>query len=202
MPSPADQLPTDRFPLEKSEAEHLAERRGKAYSLGHQRCYLGPIELIADGDRPLSILDVGSGIGWGYEQMISRLQVEVYIGVERHADSAAIHSAKLGNPNHLLIGQSIFSDDAKFVCRGQFDYAFCIEVAEHIDAKHHHELFTRLRQSLAIGGMLFLSTPDASQHPHGNLTKAQAKAGLLAAGFASVVCLTEHWTTLYIAEVA
>lgn len=198
MPAASDQLTTDRFPGEKTEAQHLSERCGAAYSLGHRRCYLGPIEMIADGERALSIIDVGSGIGWGYEQMAARLNLARYVGIERHADSVLEHRSKLKSGHDVFLASFL---DAG-VEANRFDYAFCIEVAEHIRAEFHGELFARIADSLKPGGLLFLSTPDASAHAHGNLTQAEAKAALLAAGFSSVVSITEHWTTLYVAEAA
>lgn len=201
MLAAADQLTTDRFPGEKTEAQHLSDRLGADYSLGHRCVYTGPIALIADGERALSILDVGSGVGWGYRKMADRLNLARYVGIERHADSAAYHRATL-SANHEVLNDSIFSEDAENLFEGGFDYVFCIEVAEHVKAEYHPELFSRLHRALKPGGLAFLSTPNAAFHAHGNLTPTEAKAALKAAGFASVVCHAEHWTTLYIAEAA
>lgn len=152
--------------------------------------------MIADGERALSILDVGSGVGWGYEQMSARLNLAQYVGIERHADSVLEHRSKLKSGHDVFLTSAFEA----ILDSGRFDYAFCIEVAEHIRAEFHAELFAKICASLKPGGLLFLSTPDASVHPHGNLTQAEAKAALAAAGFSSVVSITEHWTTLYVAE--
>lgn len=191
---------------ETSEYTKLRDRKFREYSVGHRRCYIGPIELIkSTARREISVLDVGSGIGYGHKQMIERGLLThqgavTYLGIERDADSVAYHAGNndlLREDNSsLIIGDFLTMEDSAFPLP-KYDYTFCIEVIEHVPAPQQVEFFEKLIKRTER--ILFLSTPEADKNPHGTLVKEQVLA-MCNYRDCQVVCLQEHWTTLYIIQ--
>jgi SAM-dependent methyltransferase len=182
------------------EAQELQKRNGKAYSLGHQRMYLAPIELLK-GKPDLKILEVGTGIGYGLSNLLSAGFVSHYYGVEPDKDSFQVAQAAASQFDSRRL--TLFNRDWLSLIREEVaaipvcDYAFCIEVIEHIPAADVPEFLAALRAHTRRG--LFLSTPDAKTSKHGVATREEWARVLRLAGF-QVASINRQWTTLFVCE--
>lgn len=187
-----------------NEYRSMQRRGGRAYSEGHQRMYLGPIALIqsARADK-VNILDVGSGIAWGAEQMLRAGIVRNYLGVEPCKESFN-HGVKFieSLPEAVKQGATVAWSNKPFldlpaVWDTPRDYVFCIEVLEHVPEADLPEFLLRLRHF--TGRNAFISTPDIRTSSHGTATAEVWEERLTKAGF-KVVKFQRHWTTLFICE--
>jgi SAM-dependent methyltransferase len=189
-----------REPTPSFEAREHEKRGGAPYSFGHRQMYRAPIELLK-GQPDLDILEIGTGIGYGLEQMMNAGFVARYYGVEPDADAFALAQSisqqfsqqdlTLWNRDWLRLTRE--TPGSVPIC----DYAFCIEVIEHIAATDVPEFLREIRQRTRRG--LFLSTPDAVTSLHGVATRDEWKKALHAAGFEVAAC-SRQWTTLFICE--
>ncbi len=195
-------------PSEFALMQQRIQNTGKPdYSYGHIRCYDGPIQLILPTQDvaikpPISILDIGSGCGFGYQSMIQHLRIENYLGIELDADSAYHHRSILKDENH-----KVMNDDFIEVMTGKdkYDFVFCIEVIEHVDRHVLDKFFEHIRTTLKQGGKLFLSTPegnpkDEDYNPHGEYSETFLREILHEKKFNDVVVFRHNWTKLYICE--
>jgi 2-polyprenyl-6-hydroxyphenyl methylase/3-demethylubiquinone-9 3-methyltransferase len=124
-----------------------------ATSSGHHGILLGPVErrLRAGGARV--VLDVGCGDG-AFARSLGARGFEVY-GCDASASGIAIASKR--DPARFSIG-SAYDDLTKlFEGRPHFDAIVAVEVIEHLYAPR--EFLQRVRQALAPGGLLVLTTP-------------------------------------------
>ena len=162
-----------------NEYRRLQRRDFKEYSLGHQKMYTVPIELLKNVTAKYRILDVGFGIGFGLERMLEAGIVESYVGVEPVADSFAYVREKFGSlPNIRLV-----NDDWLTVSETNLepaDYVFCIEVVEHLPEQVVGPFLRKLARFTKRA--LFLSTPDCERSSHGTRTERQWIGALSAAG--------------------
>lgn len=175
----------------------LLESRGfKDYSVGHQKMYTGPIELLQDKDKRWNVIDVGVGIGFGLRKMVDAGILERYIGVEPHPLSYG-YTARQEWPANVTIhpcGWMELPDDQLMLA----DYMFCIEVIEHVPEPQVAEFLARMRTHVRRN--LFLSTPDITKTAHGTATVEQWRARLKAASFTEVAVVDSQWTVLYVCE--
>lgn len=177
------------------------------YSIGHQICYNGSIGLIVPTQNkqkkpPVDIIDVGSGCGFGYQWMCEKLRIKSYLGIDIDHDSAYHHRSLLKNESHKVINDSFLSIHIE---NDSYDYAFCIEVIEHLELYELERWFKQIRSVLRERGTLFLSTPEGNKkdydyNPHGEYSEVLIREILNETGFENVVCLREHWTKLYICQ--
>lgn len=137
------------------------------------------------------MLDIGSGIGWGYDRARELGFKGWWEGVEPCADS---YNYLVKTYPEIIWHQSGLME-AKV---DPADYVFCIEVIEHLDRDDVLPFLKRLR-SLCIRGA-WISTPESDRHRHGTMTKTEVVALLKAAGFSNVVVNGEQWTTLYVCQ--
>ena len=186
-----DGTPRDALVSDSEYGKYLA-RGGRLYSEGHRRMYDGPIRLLAGSSS--DILDVGFGIGYGLEQMTKHRVIGSYVGYEPSKDSFDFVAKQFGRMPNIKLRHAPFGEPDR-----TFDYVFCIEVIEHVSDHQRSTFVGNLRK--ATGKTLFLSTPDRQKVPqHGVFTEAELKTALRAAGFSTVILLSEQWTSLYIAQ--
>jgi 2-polyprenyl-3-methyl-5-hydroxy-6-metoxy-1,4-benzoquinol methylase len=197
-----------RPPTVSREADAHRARGGKPYSLGHQKMYTAPIEMLKGAGLPaVDVLDVGAGIGFGMRQLLRSGVVANYYGVEPDAEAFALLAWHMGTHQSLQGTAAneieLIADDFLVACADKpealpaVDYVFCIEVIEHVAAADVptflQEIHKRTKRAL------FLSTPDAATSTHGVATVQEWKRVLKLAGF-DVVTIQRHWTTLFICE--
>jgi 2-polyprenyl-3-methyl-5-hydroxy-6-metoxy-1,4-benzoquinol methylase len=106
---------------------------------------------LASGRR---VLDVGSGEGYG-AALLAQVAREV---VAVDYSPAAVEHGRASYPRHNLRFEvaDVITSMAAF---GRFDLVTCLEVIEHIE--DDNRLLENLARSLAPGGTVILSTPNA-----------------------------------------
>lgn len=154
--------------------------------------YDAPITLLKGQKN--SILEVGAGIGYGLGQMVQNDVFSTYTGYEPCLDSFNHLNMVYAQDLRVSLHQQVFDGADK-----QYDYVFCIEVIEHVEPEKREKMLKDL--FLATKKALFISTPDVDRDPHGVYTRKELIKALKDAGFSDVVCMSEQWTNLYIAEV-
>ena len=175
--------------IECNEYQALRERDFGDYSAGHRRMYEAGLVLL-DKSRA-SVLDVGSGIGWGLKRAIELGFEGTWEGIEPCLDSFNYLTATYPkNAWHCCSLLDAPVDAADFV--------FCIEVVEHIEREQLPAFLARIRSLCRKGA--WISTPDIDRDPHGAFTRVEMVEALKAAGFENVVVNAEQWTTLYICQ--
>lgn len=212
---------------EGDEFSRLMKRGGQEYSEGHRRIYLGVITMLGGEDtlRRAVILEVGSGIGWGLQNMLQEISMAKYVGFEpcrkciEYIDTEVVkrwkkqqnaHKSRLSakkqalylSPTiHLINEYFTDMDDVKVtsVLSGRADFSFCVEVAEHVEPTERLTLLTKLRKHTLHA--LFLSTPNKDTRPKDGALSAEQWGELLAiAGFSKVVWIEWQWTTLFFCQ--
>ena len=134
------------------------------------------------GTRPLagrSALDVGCGAGLLCEPL-ARMGAEV-TGVDaapENAQAAALHADGSGLDIRYLAGEI----GAQNI--GQFDLVTCMEVIEHVADKR--AFLAELRDRLAPGGLMILSTPNRTAASRLLLVEGAERLGMIPRG-------THHW---------
>lgn len=174
----------------ESELTLLKKRRGRDYSYGHQKMYTGPIQLLSR--KPTDVLDVGSGIGWGLDQMLAEGVVQRYVGLEPDRLSFEYTQSKFES-NHRVEFHN--TDLQSWEDDRVFSHVFCIEVIEHLDDRLSflRELARRTVRNL------FLSTPDNRKSSHGDTSPVELVPLIQKAGF-RVAVVSHHWTDFYLCE--
>jgi len=191
--------------LTASEYDNAVKRGWSDYSHGHQKMYTMGIELISG--TPAQILDVGCGIGWGFERMaLMKDVVARYVGVDPDSKCFTHCHDRWARPPQV-----------RFICDswplqktmrgdplGKFDFTFCIETIEHIcepDGPSIHKLidFLEAIRSVTKVGM-FLSTPDVEKNQHGVWVPARVREALETTGW-TVTHLPWQWTDMYVCGV-
>lgn len=147
--------------------------------------------LVLLDESTASVLDIGSGIGWGLRRARELGFKGEWTGIEPCRESF----------DYL---RSQYPDEDWHHCGlmdspvGLADYVFCIEVIEHLDRADLMPFLIKLRSLCRKGA--WISTPEADRHPHGTLTRVEVIKALKSAGFENVVVNAEQWTTLYICQ--
>jgi 2-polyprenyl-3-methyl-5-hydroxy-6-metoxy-1,4-benzoquinol methylase len=127
--------------------------------------------------------------------------VQSYYGVEPDTDSSRLADEVAARHPHSSV--TIWQQDWLSLTRQQpgvipvCDYAFCIEVIEHIAANDVPRFLSEIRKR--VRSALFLSTPDATRSPHGVANSDEWKKVLREAGF-EVAAISRQWTTLFVCE--
>ena len=174
-----------------SEYDAMMKRKGKPYSDGHRAMYDTVGTLLRN--VPASILDVGCGIGYGFEALRNCNNVKHYVGID--PDGKCIDFCQRTYDRHAFKRLSL----AEF-CAVRFelyDFVLCIEVFEHVPPAIRLEFLEQLR-SLAKKN-LFLSTPNILQHKHGVISPPDMMDELGKVGF-TTVCVEHQWTVFYLAQ--
>jgi len=165
------------------EYDCLVQRGFKPYSWNHQQMYHIAIEFMRGVTA--SVLEIGAGIGWGYEEMKEGGCLDRYFGVEESKKCFDYLKKTYPNaefqhtkwPHHYIEGE------------GKFDFTICLEVIEHVDCDVHEFLraiYHRTRKAF------FLSTMDKEVNSHGTFTKDELYSMLYRAGFRRVVHIEHH----------
>lgn len=178
------------------EYDRLKERNFRPYSKGHRYMYEEAIRQIsAREDGPVTILEAGFGIGWGLERMIESGIVLTYLGCEPNKDSFDYVAGRIVPEATYELIHAPFTRD---LTAKVFDYAFCVEVIEHVPMDAHPEFLKALRDRCEV---LYFSTPDKQRVPkEGVRTTAEWVRLLNAAGFSNVTVDKSKWTYLYRCE--
>lgn len=150
--------------------------------------------LVLLDQSTASVLDIGSGIGWGCKRARELGFAGKWTGIEPCQDSFDYLTRVYGNDQRTT-----------WHCAGLMeapvepvDYVFCIEVVEHLPPDRVGAFLRRIRSLCNRGA--WISTPDADTSDHGTFTRSQMVDALKAAGFENVVVNAEQWTTLYICQ--
>jgi len=183
-----------------NEYEQFIERGLKPYSVGHQRMYSAPIDLITSPVEPTAtslkkanVLDVGCGIGVGYRMLRDAGIIGSYLGIE--PDPKCVRYMKDTYPEADVI-EEFWMD----VPEGQLfvaDFTFCVEVIEHVPLDDLGRFLEKLREHTRRN--LFLSTPLRENSEHGLFTKDGWVAKLCASDF-RVAVVDWQWTTFFLCE--
>jgi hypothetical protein len=198
-------LPAKPSPVRRRPADEVAAmlaRGGRDYSIGHQRMYLGPCQLLSDSRS--RVLEVGFGIGWGLKKLAACNVFREYVGYEADRNCCEFVRQFVLSDLGLKDGAKVrleHADWGRLACPGDipvgFGNVFCIEVIEHVDPAAIHDFLKRLR--LACSGRLWLSTPDRNRSGHGLYSPGEVRNLLGRAGFRDIACVPEQWTNLYLA---
>ncbi len=103
-----------------------------------------------------SLLDVGCNTGALLEQLHSAYPRVQLAGID--INDVAVRTAKALLPDVDI--QQGFGYQLPFD-EGRFEYATCIEVIEHVPARHRPQLLAEIRRVLSPGGRLILRCPHA-----------------------------------------
>lgn len=102
-------------------------------------------------------MDFGCGIGNMSANLAASLHHSRVLGLDLNKLGIDIGLKRFRAPNlELVHGDAL---DMQFT--GQFDFVFCIEVLEHVQAQDHDKLIEAAFNVLRPGGLLFLTTPNA-----------------------------------------
>ncbi len=118
---------------------------------------VAPFRFIAEKHCPLSVLDVGCGIG-AYLQLCKRLGAKRVLGIDGvPADATVLETDEyllrdLGN--RLELGLT-------------FDLVICVEVAEHLEARHADTLLDSIARHAS--GTIVFSAAEPNQPGHGHI---------------------------------
>lgn len=163
-------------------------RGGRPYSLGHRLMYETPKTLIGD-DLPVSILDIGVGIGYLCPWILSRSGHTDYLGIDPDTDCIDFLRAKYGTLTFV-------NDTWPTAGVSPADFTFCIEVLEHVQDDRRDDFVKAIRDHTL--GAAFISTPNRERSKHGVMNTDEMLC-LLGDHFAHAVALDWQWTCLYIA---
>ena len=176
-----------------SEFKKFKSRGGKDYSPGHRRMYWAACKLLEK--KPSHILDVGSGMGYGYKWLERHGAIETYTGVE--PEHEAVTYCRSQYPDATWIEGVV--PGVQFL--NPFDHVFCIEVLEHVESEQGvdpvafiHELASLAKQNV------FLSTPNRETSGHGVYSPTEVLGMAKEAGIANVSFVEQQWTTWYLLE--
>lgn len=178
------------------EYAQLMRRGGRPYSAGHRVMYDTPLTLMSRNERAtekFSILDVGFGIGYGLDRMVDAGVIGEYVGLEPDDASFRYVATRHGHREGVTLLNERFADGVVM----KAEHVFCIEVIEHVPADEHEQFLGDLFKA-ALGGTLWLSTPDMDRCPeHGVRSAAKWDGMLRAVGGCDVVHFDTQWTDLW-----
>lgn len=189
--------------LDSREYDRLKARGFKPYSAGHRAMYEIAIQEIKAAEGTADIFEAGFGIGWGLEAMLGAGIVNTYVGCEPQVDSYNYTEGQVTRnwPKHEGIWLRhepfgpVLAEDLTADGVAPFEFAFCIEVIEHVVPAGHLRFLQELRR---LAPVLYFSTPDIDKVPkEGVRTRKEWEALLHEAGYESVQVNTNHWTYLY-----
>lgn len=184
-----------RIRVNTGEFEQLQARHERPYSSGHQKMYSGAVEILSGSDlKPVSILEVGTGIGFGLGLMLAAGIVKDYTGVEPDPACCDYLTSEYGQRSEVTIINKGWLEAAM---ETTFDYSFCIEVIEQVPAEQVPRFLAKLRRHTVK--TLFLSAPDAITSAVGVAPTEEWKRVIRMAGF-DVATIRRQWTTLFVCD--
>lgn len=105
------------------------------------------------------ILDFGCGIGNMTANLALALPSSSVTGLDLNAQGIQIGRSRFNGSNlSLKCGDALTPSFSQ-----EYDFAFCIEVLEHVSPDQHDQLIFAAMNVLRPGGLLFLTTPNALQ---------------------------------------
>lgn len=181
---------------ECNEYTQLLKRNGLPYSQGHRIMYDGPIAMMHGSTW--DVLEIGFGIGYGLQRMASAKVVNHYWGCEPCQDSFE-YVARIDDQGGIdyVSDKTLLFQPWSAQAVGMFDFAFCIEVIEHVEMDNHLDFLKSIRPFVRKN--LFMSTPDLSKNKHGVRTEKEWLSALKEAGW-NAIAISSQWTTLYICQ--
>jgi len=180
--------------MHKSEYDNLMERNFKEYSDWHRAMYDGPMEMFANHTKPLSVLDVGCGIGYGCRSMRNHKIAGVYTGIDPDQKSIDYCERVLVDfPDTAFLCQDFISHDF-----GKFDLVFCIEVIEHVEESERAAFLAKVVD--LADRVAFISTPDRRQNSHACYTPQEMLRVLRVECGVHAVAIPRDNTILYVAN--
>ncbi len=114
--------------------------------------------FAADDDKPVTILDAGSGYGQYDFYMSSKLKKANILGVDvkqEQIDDCNDFFGKIGRGDRVKFQ---YADLTEFVEPDKYDLVLSVDVMEHI--LEDEKVFSNISQSLHKGGTLLISTPS------------------------------------------
>ena len=143
--------------------------------------------------RPRNILDVGSGMGYGYKWLRQHRAVKSYTGVEPNPD--CIRWCRKEYPEATWIDGVV--PGISFL--QPFEYVFCIEVLEHVEKEQDVCPVDFIREIAGLARRnVFLSTPNRKTSSHGRYTPDEVVDFCRRAEIDNVAYVEEQWTTWYL----
>lgn len=180
------------------EYDRLVERNFEPYSKGHRMMYLRAIERMGNiaGPRGARVIEAGFGIGWGVDQMLAQDVLKSYVGYEPNKNSY-LYVANPLKTHQRVDDLVLFNLPFEANLDPAFDFAFCIEVIEHVPMDRHLDFLKGLHK---MAPTLFFSTPDIRRAPEEGVRTTEAWRDMLReAGYGLVRIDPREWTTLYTA---
>lgn len=117
-----------------------------------RRYYSDVLSCLRQGNEAIECLDIGSGIGFAFEKMVSQKFSGFSVDcIDR------INAEEVNVPEYVRSYKQV-SVEKRFCMDKKYDYIFCFEVIEHIDRTDI--LLKNCYDHLKTGGALFLSHPN------------------------------------------
>jgi len=180
----------------------LKKRGFKPYSEGHRIMYDFPLQLlrrVRRSERPLDILEIGFGIGYGLDAMVEGKVIRDYIGYDPDQGSFDYVSNRYKDDTKIHLYHRPFEYDPSMRCHA--DHAFCIEVIEHVPPGAHLQFLVDISKCMKDRGTLWLSTPCEVRVPeHGVRPEHEWVDLIKKAGFKNCTVHRDQWTNLYICQ--
>jgi 2-polyprenyl-3-methyl-5-hydroxy-6-metoxy-1,4-benzoquinol methylase len=152
-----------------NEYEQLKVRNFGLYSPMHQAIYKTIAELLRD--KPANILEVGTGIGYGLQLLLSANCIKTYTGIEPNKDCCDYVNTIIKDDKIVIINESILDIGLE-----KYDFTLLIEVIEHMTKEDVIATLKKLNQ-LTINTM-FMSTPKKETDEHGVFTEKEIRTML------------------------
>jgi cyclopropane fatty-acyl-phospholipid synthase-like methyltransferase len=165
--------------------------------------YLAPIYSIIPDGKPINILEIGFGIGYGlglmYQMGFFHHINSKYVGCEPDKDSYDYTYKKYLEDRGFQPFENIKLRNCGFrdleTGYKKFDYSFCIEVIEHLSEEDLWFLCKILDESTK--DTIFLSTPDPAKSKEGKWSMHHLE-NLFRDFFRGVSVVRAQWTNLWI----
>ena len=173
------------------EYDQMVARNFEPYSVQHRQLYHTIAQFLRG--KPATILEIGTGIGYGLRLMLHNNCISAYLGIEPSEKCFKYINQIYDVP---LMNKGFMECEIK----EKFDFTVCIEVIEHIDNINLIEWFRKMLEHTKEAA--FVSTPDRLTDEHGFFTKEEVQEAMYEAGFKHVVKI--EWQkphTLFIGEV-
>lgn len=146
-------IPEVPFTRERFYMEH-ADRHGDESRKRHLLRYEWAASAFPAGS---TVLDAGSGSGYGDHILIRR--ASKVVGVEVSEEAVRYARAKVELMRETDI-EYVRADLRNFSLDGRkFDVAVCIEVIEHVSAEDQNHILERIKAHLVDNGWLMITTP-------------------------------------------
>jgi 2-polyprenyl-3-methyl-5-hydroxy-6-metoxy-1,4-benzoquinol methylase len=142
-------------PLKGLEIEPYVATHNKT-GLHHLLRYYWAIKVLADEERPLSVLDIGCGAGYGSFLIASQLPHVVVTGADFDSRSVRKAATEYSASNlSFIVGDMVTWE--KTIGRQKYDVIVSFDTLEHIS--HREIALENIVMHLNTDGKLLLSTP-------------------------------------------